>query len=105
MDSILKRIVVSVILVIMMYGCEKITVELPIDNPKEAIIVAKQDPDVQKFIDKWSDEFRIGFSAYFDSNENYWVVRVFPKGNIRDVELHIVIKENGTIIDKYTPLV
>lgn len=91
---------------IMIIGCTTSKVELPIDNKREAINYikyVKQDKDIKEFIEKWSREFRIGFGAFFDSEKNCWVVRVFPKGNIKDVELHIIMRPDGTIIDKYNP--
>ncbi len=84
-------------------ACNAGKIELPIDNAKKAIIIAKQDKDVKKFIRRWSDEFRIGFDAQFLPDEETWLVRVFVKGDIKDVEYHIIIKPDGKILNKYYP--
>lgn len=89
--------------IIFIGACNVPTVELPIDTPDKAITIAKQDKEVQTFIKKWSQDFRISFDAQYLSGEKTWLVRIFPKGDIKDVEFHVVIKEDGTIINRYYP--
>ncbi|MFH1363830.1 MAG: hypothetical protein ABIH45_06460 [Candidatus Omnitrophota bacterium] len=92
-------------LAIFITACGAVEIELPIDSPKEAIALAKKDADVQKFINQWSQEFRMGFDAQYLQDRKVWLVRIFPKGDISDVELHVLIEADGTIINKYHPAV
>lgn len=94
-----------IFLIVFIAACSMSKVELPIDIPEEAIAIAKQDKEIQEFIKKWHQDFQIGFGARYQSDQKVWLVRIFPKGGIKDVELHVIIKEDGTIINKYYPYI
>jgi len=104
MNRKIIKINILICLIVFIGACNTPKIELPIDTPKEAIAIAKQDKEVQKFVKKWSQDFRIGFDAQYLSDKKVWLVRIFPKGNITDVELHVIIKKNGAIENKY-PLI
>jgi hypothetical protein len=93
-------------LMIFTSGCGAASVQLPVDSAKEAIAIARQDKEVQKFIKDWSREFRIQIDATFLPDRGAWLVNIYPKGDIADVGLHVIIKpDDGTIIDKYHPAI
>ena len=98
-------VLVVLCVVVFVNACNAAEIVLPIDTEQEAIAIAKQDKEVQNFIQEWSKEFKINFEAQFLSDKKAWLVRIYPKGNIKDVEIHVIINTDGEIIDKYNTFI
>ena len=88
--------------IVMWGGCRAAHVELPVDSLQEAVAIAKADAGVQEFV-KGLEGFRVKFEAQFLSQKKVWLVRVFPQGDINDVEMHVLINSEGDIVSAYSP--
>lgn len=72
-------------------------------NEETAIEFAKKDEDfvnaANKFESYFNFELKLLYSAYFDEEENCWVVSVWPE-DTNDLWYYIKFNDEGTIIKK-----
>lgn len=82
--------------------CVYIELEFPIDSEAEAIAYAKTDLDVKEFMGGiLRDGFKIGSWAYFDKEQNFWVVGIYPDStDILDIWYEIHFLPDGEILQK-----